>query len=248
MSEARVKLELETDDGILSLDVAVSSEPLRLAALVPMAQRLTDVLVDLSVAKEKREGRAVSCAAGCGACCRQIVPLSPPEAFVLADFAARLDAEARDALIARFERVTQAVHAHGLRPHLEQLMRGDGVSFDALASDYFDMGEPCPFLLDESCGVHEHRPLICREYNVTSPAAWCGAPKLHSIRKIPMPPGVSYPLARLTAKLTGGHPELVPLPLAFEYAEAHAELAFRRWPGVELFEGLVAELKLGGSS
>jgi Fe-S-cluster containining protein len=36
---------------------------------------------------------------------------------------------------------------------------------------------PCPFLEDESCSIHPDRPLVCREYLVTSPAELCAGPR-----------------------------------------------------------------------
>ncbi len=53
---------------------------------------------------------------------------------------------------------------------------------------------------------------------------------------------MARPLARMFAKLTGRPEELIPLPLAFEWVEANAELGRLRWPGHELFRAFAAEL------
>lgn len=38
---------------------------------------------------------------------------------------------------------------------------------------YFALGIPCPFLVDDSCGIHPARPLACREYVVASDPTHC---------------------------------------------------------------------------
>jgi Fe-S-cluster containining protein len=51
---------------------------------------------------------------------------------------------------------------------------------------YFHQGIPCPFLESESCSIHPVRPLICREYLVTSPAKNCEDPTAETIQKVPI--------------------------------------------------------------
>ena len=49
------------------------------------------------------------------------------------------------------------------------------------------MGVPCPFLEDESCSIHPERPLVCREYLVTSPAALCAGPTQEGVTPVAVP-------------------------------------------------------------
>ncbi len=52
---------------------------------------------------------------------------------------------------------------------------------------YFALGVPCPFLEDESCSIHPERPLVCREYLVTSPAELCAGPEQEGVTPVPVP-------------------------------------------------------------
>ena len=52
---------------------------------------------------------------------------------------------------------------------------------------YFALGIPCPFLEEESCSIHPDRPLVCREYLVTSPAELCAGPTQEGVTPVPVP-------------------------------------------------------------
>lgn len=229
-------VELRSATGPVRGRLAVRRGPMRLADLVPLALELTDVLVARAAESEAREGRHVSCRAGCAACCRQLVPLSPPEVFFLGDLVASLPAARRSALGARFDAGVRGLASAGL---LEPLLALDASSDTgvALAAEVFQQGLPCPFLDDaDACGIHAQRPAACRHYNVTSPAAWCADPVRHPVTRLPVPRPLSEPLARLAGELAGTPPALVPLRLAPIWAAQHPALATRTWPGPELFE------------
>ncbi|MFH1745874.1 MAG: YkgJ family cysteine cluster protein, partial [Planctomycetota bacterium] len=117
-----------------------------------------------------------------------------------------------------------------------------------VARQYFNLQLACPFLVDESCGIHARRPVACRDYNVTSPAEWYQAPYEHDIAKMPMPLPLSVPLARLAAGVTGTEACLIPLSLAPHWFAQHQELRSRRWPGPELFDLFLAEVQASGTN
>ena len=56
-----------------------------------------------------------------------------------------------------------------------------------LSSAYFALGIPCPFLEEESCSIHPDRPLVCREYLVTSPSELCAGPAQEGVVPVPVP-------------------------------------------------------------
>ncbi len=247
---AEYSVSLPTAAGTRQVSIRVPRAPLRMCELVPLAQRFTDATVDAAIEQEQREGRAISCRAGCGACCRQLVPVSPPEAFHLANHLLSLEEAQRDAFLARFDSVESALDALGMMPRLQALMNGQIApkDFGSIAADYFALGLACPALVDESCGVHPDRPLSCRDFNVTSPAEWCKTPAQFRIRKVPTAPLLSEPLARVAARLTGTRVELIPLSLAMRWVDDHAELGMREWPGTNLFEAFLAELGTGAAA
>jgi Fe-S-cluster containining protein len=242
----RYVLRVPTATGKATVEARVPRGPMRLAELVPLAQRFTDVAVEQAIKLETQEGRPLSCAKGCAACCRQIVPISAPEAFRLADAIIALPEPRRDAVLARFDAAESELLARGMLARLDALIEsdgGEGQSLGALAADYFALQMACPILEEGGeCGVRGDRPLSCRDYNVSSPAAWCASPGLYTIRKIPTPPLLSQPLARVAARLTGAAVQLIPLAAAMRWVDQNAELGMQTWPGTELFTAWLAEL------
>jgi Fe-S-cluster containining protein len=121
-----------------------------------------------------------------------------------------------------------------------------GADLSVLARDYFALALPCPLLAEERCGLHDVRPLSCRDFNVTTPAEWCAEPTSHPVHKIATPPLLAVPLARLTAKLTRAKTALIPLGLAMQWVDSHAALGFAKWPGDRLLRALVREIRQSG--
>src|SRR3954470_18777770 len=68
----------------LEMDFAVPEGPVEITDMLPAFRSVAGKFVDLSIAEEARVGRNVSCQKGCGACCRQLVPISMTEARDLA--------------------------------------------------------------------------------------------------------------------------------------------------------------------
>jgi len=236
-----LELELRTATGPLRGRVAVPLAPMRLADLVPQALELADQLSARAAIRDSRDGHAVSCRAGCGACCKQMVPLSVPEVFHLAEQVEVLPPRRRAFIEERFRQARERVERSDIA---EALLAEpyDELAAMGAALPYFRLGVDCPFLEDQSCSAYADRPTICRQYVVTTPAAWCVDPDRHPVRQIPIPTPVSRPLARVAAELTGASPRLVPLTLALRWAEEHRELGARTWPGPVLFEAFLRYL------
>lgn len=234
-------LEILTPEGPLRATLALPPRPMRLPELALGFLGISSKLTDRSVEREEREGRTLSCRKGCGACCRQVVPLSPPEAWLVSDLVGGLQpvrrAEVRAAFAAAAETLDKAGVKAALGARMERVEQ-----MTAAAMDYFRLGIPCPFLRDEACAIHPMRPSICREYMVTSPAEHCAELGLHPIHRVPVPVRLSEALTLLTAKLLGTEPEVVPMTLALEWAERHRDEGLRTWDARTLIEGLVAEL------
>ncbi|RMF75421.1 MAG: hypothetical protein D6744_13510 [Planctomycetota bacterium] len=239
--ERRVfSVEIETDDGVLRGRLGVPRAPMGLAGLAPVAYHLTDALVAHAIAAESNVGRVLSCGPGCGACCRHMVPISPPEALHMMGVVERLPVEQRDALMQRFDAIVQVLQAEQM---IDELLAPKITNDTVLpvARRYFALQQACPFLENESCGFHAHRPVACRDYNVTSPPEWCRRPYEHDIAKIPLPLPFSTHLARLAARLTAIRPQLIPITLVPGWVSQHEHLARQRWPGEDLFREFVAE-------
>src|SRR5580704_8020412 len=61
-----------------------------LEALLPVFQGLTNEVARRGAAKAVADGEKISCRAGCGACCRQAVPVAEAEARMLAALVAAM--------------------------------------------------------------------------------------------------------------------------------------------------------------
>jgi Fe-S-cluster containining protein len=168
-------LRLSVGELRIAHPITVPTGPVAAADVVPALQGLVNAVVTAAEA-----GKAISCRKGCGACCRQLVPISRTEAERLLETMASLPAERRATLEARFLAAEAALAAADLK---ERKGRPDR----ELSTAYFALGIPCPFLEDESCSIHPDRPLVCREYLVTSPAELCAGPEQEGVTPVPVP-------------------------------------------------------------
>jgi Fe-S-cluster containining protein len=189
-------------------------------ALLPDLRRLAGQVTDQAVVAVERDGQRVSCAKGCGACCRQMVPVSPVEARELARIVAAMPPRRAAAVRQRFADARQRMDPAGLGP-----ARGhpddDKAAYRAYSLAYFSQGVPCPFLEDESCSIHPQRPLVCREYLVTSPPELCAAPGASPVRMVPVSLRTWAVLSR--AASDDGRLEWMPLIESLDYAVSHTK-------------------------
>lgn len=234
------KIEMVIGEHSLEASARVPDGMLRLADLLPILQGFDDAVIGVAADKIQRAGGAVSCRAGCGACCRQLTPVSQAEAVHLAELIATMPAERQAAVRERFRATVAALEQHGLLARLRR-----PASLRSLAArrkigeEYFRLGLPCPFLEQESCSIHPHRPLACREYLVTSPAENCRAPGPDTIRKVPLPVKFSELMYTFADGFGAQSSRWLPLVLALEWAERHArnEPVF---PGPQVFSNFLA--------
>ena len=213
ISGRRVELEAEAPDG-----------PTPPAALLPLFRAVAEQVVRFAVDDARAVGQEVSCRAGCGACCRQLVPVSPTEARLLADLLDSLP-EARRALLGeRFAEARTKLAEAGLLERLEHPDRFPDADLHELGLDYFAAGVACPFLEDESCSIYAERPIACREYLVTSPPERCARPAQGGVEMLRLSGKASHAASRLEEGSPGGRfIPWVPLVLAPEWAAAHPE-------------------------
>ena len=205
------------------LEIAVPTGLVRAVELLPLLQSLTDTLVNVAAENAEADGARISCRKGCGACCRQLVPISEVEAESIRRVVHELPEPRRNAVMERFAAARRGLDAAGLLDRLHAPDRVTREDLLPLGVAYFEQGIPCPFLVDESCSIHADRPLSCREYLVVSPAANCAKPSASTIKLIPMPMKVSSAAKHLAPHQKGAGPSWIPLILALEWPVANAE-------------------------
>lgn len=201
----------------LRLALNVPDGPTRPIELLPLFRTLADVMVDAAAEDAKAKGFAISCRKGCGACCRQLVPVSAVEVESLRRLVDALPEPRRAAVIERFERARQRLADAGLLDTLRAPERIGASDADAIGYDYFLLRIPCPFLEEESCSIHAERPLACREYLVTTPAIHCAQPSDATVHRVPMPALVSRAIRRMDEDAPRDYEPWIPMILALEW-------------------------------
>ena len=234
-----IKYSILTPHGRLNGQLAIPfGHKMGLGELAFNALGLGEQLVKMGLEHNDKLGRAISCCKGCGACCRQVVPLSPPEALMIADLVAGARPPRGSILALRFTAAEQILKQSNLSERFATTPETDEEGME-LARQYFLLNMACPFLEEESCSIHPYRPSMCREYLVTSPAAWCASPYAHRIERVPVSVRLSRSLALLTGELLEEAPRLIPLTLAVEYARTNKALAARQWEAKPMIERLI---------
>ena len=173
--QSTATLRLKVGDLAIAHPLTVPNAAVPAAAVLPALQSLVNEVVGAAEA-----GQAISCRKGCGACCRQLVPISRTEGEALLALVEAMPKEQRKAVRARFAAAEAAITRAGLAE------RG-GRSDREMSVGYFALRVPCPFLEEESCSIHPTRPLVCREYLVTSPAELCAGPTQDGVTPVPVP-------------------------------------------------------------
>jgi Fe-S-cluster containining protein len=106
-------------------------------ALLLEGYHVTDQGVAEGVRREQAQGRHLACHRGCAACCRTHRTIP---VYPLE-------------LIGLYWYCTEKLGGE-LRARIKEQLRR------------YRQGEPCPFLVDDACGVHPLRPMACRQFNV----------------------------------------------------------------------------------
>ena len=123
MSSTRdtLRLSVPTPAGELRAEISVPTSFIPVSDIVPLMRSLGEQALKLEEAKVQQAGQTVSCKKGCGACCRVLVPVSPPEAFTLKKRIEQLPAPQRDRYLDRLSKLKDTLNEAGLLGRLVQL-------------------------------------------------------------------------------------------------------------------------------
>ena len=243
MDQVNVRVGMKVWDDEVEMEMTLPAAPARLESLLPVFQKVADGLVEprRRTCRRGGKGRLVQ---------ERVRRVLPPD---------RADLRGRGAAHRPARGRASRAAAHGgphplrsgpasaspRRAFSRSSRTARASSKDEIASfglAYFHLGIPCPFLEEESCSIHADRPISCREYLVTSPAANCADPKPGTIDQVELPGKVWTALARAGS---AGPPARfipwVPLVLAPDWASAHPDASEPR-PVEDVFRGVFAEL------
>lgn len=225
----------------LEMSMTVPAKPIKPHRMLPVFHQMTNSFVGLSVEAATAEGEAVSCKAGCGACCRQPVPLAEVEVYQLAELVEAMPEPKKSEIKERFSASADHFRKIGWFDRVgrfSELARTEPEETVAeevknAVHQYMDERIPCPFLEEESCTIHESRPIACREYLVTSPAENCYDPTAATVKKVDMIMEPSKILKHLGTTGSFANAGLLPLVRALELAdnvpEHFVEKTGERW-------------------
>jgi Fe-S-cluster containining protein len=241
-----LKVELETAGWATALTVTAPTGPAPLDVWLPLLQALASQLSQTADAAAADAGAPVSCAKGCGACCRQLVSISTVEARALAKLVAAMPEPRRGEIGARFAAALTRLAESGLaeRDHAAPDARYPLAETpqQRLAADWFALQIACPFLEDEACGIYEDRPLVCREHLVTSPAANCSRMFQAPVDRIDLPVRLGAALARAAETVAGVSTAMVPLVMSLMLPDAVAKALDKPREPRRMLEAILAEI------
>ena len=234
-------IHLDLPEGVIDARMELPRGPMRLAEFAFEVTHLSSVVADLGIRQTEKLGHKVTCAKGCAACCRPMVPLSPPEAWVVTELIDSLAEPMRTRIEKRFAEAEALLQKEGLIEKLAALEARAATDSEhqALAREYFALGLACPFLENEACSIYDYRPSVCREHLVSSPAEMCDDPFDRPVRPLPISIRLSEALARVWAELYRERPLTVPLTLALRWTRGRPKTKTGGAPGRWLLDRLV---------
>jgi Fe-S-cluster containining protein len=208
----QVEFSLAVDGGGVGVRATVPAGATNLTQIMPVLYSIDSLVVNAAAELLAKDGKTVSCKAGCGACCRQMVPVSVFEAEALAQWIGTLPPDRLQGLRERFHAVLTGLSRSGMIDRLvTEDWLDDGAAATQMAIDYFRQGLACPFLEEESCSIHPIRPMSCREYVVTSPAKYCSDPSTLQVEGVGLRLRLSRALYRMGAEIEPGSRGWIPL-------------------------------------
>lgn len=240
LATERFEIALNTPAGRLTTAVEVPTAFVPVTAIVPLLRRIGEEALSLEEAQVSQEGRVRSCTKGCAACCRMLVPLSPPEGFSLVEFIRSLPSERQEHITGRLAQSKSFLLSHGLWHRLLELGESshppDDDALEPINRDYYALRMPCPFLDGDMCSIYDQRPSACRELLVTSPAVRCQDMVQNPVEPISIPVRIGPVLGLLWGELTSTPTRLIPLPIVVDWVERHERENRSTWQGTRLLD------------
>jgi len=216
-----LQFALKVQGATINVSARLPDGPVLPTALLPIIQDLSSSISSLTEREAVRIGKPISCREGCGACCRQAVPISPVEARMLSEWIDAQPEERREVLRTRFRVAAARLEESGVAHEIRNAAISDKDKTHALGLRYFALGIPCPFLEDERCTIHPIRPLRCREYMVASPAEQCAHPETEEVIGVKPPVLLSRVLGKWNASGDTQSADFILLTMLDEWIAAH---------------------------
>ncbi len=208
----------------LDLTMTVPAKPVKPQRILPIFQQMSNSFIEMTENAIGNAGGQISCRKGCAACCRQAIPLAEIEAYQIAAMVEALPEPQRTEMKNRFDAAWHHFSEIGWFERLDKCAGASNEERERVVLEYFYENIACPFLEDESCSIHDVRPLVCREYLVTSPPENCSAPSKETVRMVEHPIKTSDTVRKITnSENLNRAVNFVPLVLALEWAKRNED-------------------------
>ncbi|MGK2927539.1 MAG: YkgJ family cysteine cluster protein [Lysobacterales bacterium] len=225
----------------LKFRLVVPASEVPAESLLPTLHELSNRVAEGVETQASERELKVSCRKGCGACCRQLVPVTPAEARLLAHIVSGLPDAAQAVIRERFRQTVQSLQDAGLEERAMNYHKLPSPEVRALVFEYFQLGITCPFLEEESCSIHPLRPLACREYLVVSSPEHCATLDGTQIQRLRFPVSIAGALAQVEGASAPQRNKYLPLIMALERSESDGlEVELR--PGPNWVQAFFEEL------
>jgi Fe-S-cluster containining protein len=236
-----IALKINIAGEMVQFTVALPTGPAVWEDLLPFMRSLIKVGSEITQEHFTARGKAISCRAGCGICCRQRVPLLKFEAHRLKKLIDDMPEPRRSTVLARFQAAQKRIDEAGESVAWETSGPFDIKEERIRGNNYFRLLIPCPFLENESCSIYEERPLRCREYLVTSPAENCGEPQQDRIDVLPLSLDVFFTALNLSIEPEFDQAPCLPLTDLVDWTMARPPSTPSR-TGPELLQEFMSKL------
>lgn len=213
--------EISVDGRIIQLKLVVPAGKVPPESILPILHQFSEQVAEGVEEKSYETGKTIACRKGCGACCRQPVPVTRAEARQLAALVAGMPEQEKAVIQTRFESAMQRAEDAGVSGILLGLGGMDEKTKREGAQAYFSQDIACPFLVDESCSIHPVRPLVCREYLVTSSPEHCENLDGPNIHRLPFPAPITQTFGLVESRSTGVEDRFILLISALKWVSEH---------------------------
>lgn len=214
-------IDINIGGHALHISMSLPDRTVSLRELLPTIQQINHKIIDTAVHQAEENGKTVSCKKGCGACCRQLVPITKTETWHISKLVEKLPREKQKRIKQAFREARETLQNSGLWEQLSDTTSIENTR--EIGFDYFDLGIDCPFLEDNACSIHPHRPLSCREFLAISDPVYCSTPREMKIESVDIPTRVSNTLSHIEGEKPTASFEWIPLSLALDWANTHEE-------------------------
>ena len=217
-----VELNLKILDNSLNFKIGAKDCTAKISDLVPIARAVSGRIIQIVTDKLASDGNSVSCRKGCCHCCHYLLPVSTPEAFRLAYEILTMPPIRQEAILRSTINAAKKIMELGL-PESENNSPANKPDLIDISNWYKELNLPCPFLVENACSIYNIRPLVCREYMVTSPPDNCKKNSNISPDTVTLPVTTAKVLMNIADDLESDRLKVIPLPLALAWCQANPD-------------------------